>query len=222
MRNSQASDEIRRRKWTVIWVPLALVVLCAVFPPVRFHRYRADQMTVAADISSSATPEAAKRFWDERLLPAARRSADAKAVIDALGANVPTAEQQYGRTPAIGGPSFFFVTGTGRIVSKTSDQIAISLGEDSHQDIVMATGPPFGNSIRDGSGLLNAAEYPNSGDFNTLSRELNNLVKTQVLPTLREQGKVGSPIHFGGVGEVPDGETHPLPLQLVPIFVELK
>jgi predicted lipoprotein len=90
-------------------------------------------------------------------------------------------------------------------------------------DVVVSTGPVFGNAVRDGSGAFAPEQYPNSGDFNALSAELNKLVKLKVFPMLRERATVGSNLHFVGVAEVTedDGPT-PLPLRLVPVLVEFR
>lgn len=45
----------------------------------------------------------------------------------------------------------------------------------------LETGPVFGNVLRDGTGLLDVNDFPNSQDFNALSSEINRRVEEQVL-----------------------------------------
>jgi predicted lipoprotein len=223
-------DGSRRRKPVAIWASLGIAVLVfAVFPPVRFHRYRPGGPAAAGGSAGTGTirPEAAAaRFWDERLRPAAQSAADAGAVVAALRADPAAARKQYGRTPALGGPTYFFVAGNGRVVSKGKGEVGLGLDggavADAKADVVIETGPLFGNAVRDGTGLLNAGDYPNSGDFNALSAELNKLVKARVLPAVRDRAEVGSRVRFAGVAEVAADATDALPLRLVPVLAEVQ
>ena len=78
----------------------------------------------------------------------------------------------------------------------------------------------FGNAIRDGTGLLNVNDYPNSQDFNAISEALNHFVETRVQPQLREIAKVGATIRFVGCAEVNDESTDLKPLRVVPVLAE--
>ena len=78
----------------------------------------------------------------------------------------------------------------------------------------------FGNALRDGTGLLNVNDYPNSQDFNAISEALNHIVETRVLPKLREQAKVGATISFAGCAEVDDESSDLKPLKVIPIQTE--
>jgi predicted lipoprotein len=83
----------------------------------------------------------------------------------------------------------------------------------------MDIGPVFGNAVRDGTGLLNPSDYPNSQDFNAISSALNHLVETRVLPKLRD-AKAGMSVRFAGCAEVDDESTDLHPLHVAPIVVE--
>ena len=43
--------------------------------------------------------------------------------------------------------------------------------------------------LRDGTGLLNVNDYPNSQEFNGISEALNHIVETRVLPTIARAGE---------------------------------
>src|SRR4051794_8440866 len=112
------SDAVPPRcKPVAVWVLLGVAVVAfAVFPPVRFHRYRPGGPAAAGGGTggvAAVLPEAAAaRFWDERLQPATKSAAaDAGAVVAALRGDPAAARKQYGRTPALGGPTYFFVAG---------------------------------------------------------------------------------------------------------------
>ena len=90
----------------------------------------------------------------------------------------------------------------------------------TNTEVSLQTGLLFGNAIRDGTGLLNVSDYPNSQDFNAISEALNRLVETRVQPKLREAAKVGAMIRFVGCAEVGDESTDLKPLKVVPVLAE--
>jgi predicted lipoprotein len=169
--------------------------------------------------------EAAQRFWTKQLVPATHNAPDVREVIAALRSNATAARARFARTPAIGGPSYFLISGGGKVISNNSNEIGIELDGSTtpgKADVLISIGPLFGNAIRDGTGAFKAQDYANSSDFNALSSELNKHVKSDVFPALREKAMVGSHLRFAGVAELSADETSPLPLKLVPVLVEFK
>ena len=103
-------------------------------------------------------------------------------------------------------------------MAASDDEISLSLTPGSTNiDVVLEAGLVFGNSVRDGTGLLNASDYPNSQDFNDLSAALNHIVETRVLPPLKKQAKVGTKIFFTGCAEVDDESSDLKPLKVIPV-----
>jgi predicted lipoprotein len=211
---------------------LAAAVALVVWPPVRFHRYEAGKPVPSSRAGASGAKanavspaDAAKRFWSEQLTPLVAKAADAREVTAALRADAPGARKRFARTPALGGPSYFFVTASGKVISKEPKAIGIELDGSAtpgKADIVISTGPLFGNAVRDGSGAFAPDDYPNSSDFNALSAELNGLVKANVFPPLREKATAGTHVRIAGIAEVSEDDASPLPLKLVPVSVEFK
>jgi predicted lipoprotein len=113
---------------------------------------------------------------------------------------------------------FYFFQGRGKVVSVSDDAVGIAVTPNStNTEIALQTGLVFGDAIRDGTGLLNANDYPDSQDFNDISAALNHIVESQILPDLRKQAKVGATLSFAGCAEVDDESNDLHPLKLVPI-----
>ena len=118
---------------------------------------------------------------------------------------------------------FYFVSGSGRVMAVSDDEISLAMMDSStNVDVSLQMGLVFGNALRDGTGLLNVNDYPNSQDFNGISEALNHLVETRVLPKLREQAKVGATISFSGCVEVSDESSDLRPLKVIPIQAQVK
>lgn len=227
MQSNQSASIAHRQRPIALWAMVVLLLLlCAIFPPVRFRKYRMTANSSAAGTQALQPAAIAEQFWIDRLLPAAQRSPDAPTVLAAMRSNPAAARTQYARTPAVGGPSYFLMTGHGQIISKNPREIGISLADgpspDASPDLVISTGPLFGNAVRDGTGLLKPDDFPNSADYNALSSELNMLVKTRVLAPLKKRAQVEAKIHFSGVAQESEDGSASLPLQLVPISAEVQ
>lgn len=165
----------------------------------------------------------ATNFWNEKLLKSLDRATDAGEVLAALAADPPKARAQFGRTLGISSSTLFFLRGTGRVVSVTKKGVALTLKEDGDTaDILLPTGLLFGNTVRDGTGLLDTSAFPNSQNFNDLSTELNHIVETTLLPPLRAQAKPGAKIAFAGCTEVADEDADVKPLKIIPVSIKVE
>lgn len=178
----------------------------------------ARQQSSAAAFNATTFVE---KFWDERLLKATGQAVDAKTLLAAIGQNREAARKKFGHSPGLGGSYYYFVAGTGHVLSAKDDEIAFALAANGKTpDVIVETGPVFGNAIRDGSGLLNGSDFANSEDFNSISSEINRRVEERVLPLLRKSAVAGAKIHFVGFVEMKDETGDVRPLRLVPITVE--
>jgi predicted lipoprotein len=160
------------------------------------------------------------RFWTERLIPGAARAVDAAELLAAVQQDPRSARRAHGRSVGLGDVYYYFVAGTGRVVSVENNSVRLSLRDERPQDQVsLETGNVFGNAVRDGTGLLNVNDFPNSQDFNALSSELNRRIEQQVLPELRKMAAAGVTVRFVGCAEITDEDTDLHPLRIVPFIV---
>jgi predicted lipoprotein len=187
-----------------------------------FHIVRIDPSNPDQEQTAFNAAEFAKDFWTHQLTPALTSAAQADAVLAAINENPQQAREQFGRSVGLGRSYYYYLRGSGTIVSIDGQNVGVSVGEESKTaDIVLPTGLLFGNAVRDATGLLDASEFPNSQNFNDISRELNRIVETLVLPPLKEQAKVGRRIHFVGCAEVRN-DRDLKPLTVIPLDVKFE
>lgn len=201
---------------------IAFVILAAVlwafplFHIVPLKRAAAEKAAVTFNATAFADT-----FWTSRLLPAANHAVNAAVLLPAIQADPAAAKKKYARTVGLGESYYYFLSGTGRVVEISDDEISLAVTDHStNAEISLQTGLIFGDAIRDGTGLLNVSDYPNSQDFNDISAALNNLVQTRVQPQLRQQAKLGATIFFAGCAEVDDESTDLNPLKVVPVEIK--
>jgi len=165
----------------------------------------------------------AEKFWSEQLLKAYDRAVDADALLEAIRTNSAEAKKKFSRSVGMGESYNYFVSGQGRVLAITDDEIDLAVTEGAtNVEISLQTGLLFGNAVRDGTGLLSVNDFPDSQDFNGISEALNHIIETRVQPKLREAAKVGVSVAFVGCAEVNEETADPRPLKVVPIQVDVE
>jgi len=203
--------------WLIAIVLVA--ALCWAFPPFRIRSLKTvREVEAGAQFNSTNFVE---KFWSEKLLPGTAQAADAVKVLAAIAESPAKAREQFGRTVGISSSYCYFLRGSGRVVSVSEDSIGLAVNSTGDVvDISVPLGLVFGNAVRDGTGLLQASEFPNAQEFNAIAAGLNTIVETKVLPELQRIAAGGKRVQFVGCVEVADEETDLKPLKLVPISVK--
>ncbi len=201
---------------------IALVItagVCWRFP--LFHVVTRKTATAENAATTFNARQFAETFWTKQLPASLDKTVKAAVLLSAIQSDVATAKRNFSRSVGLSEGYFYFVSGTGRVVAVLDDEISLAVTAGStNAEVSLQTGLIFGNTLRDGTGLLNASDYPNSQDFNDIAAALNHIVETRVLPKLRGQAKVGANISFVGCTEVDDESADLKPLKVVPIQTE--
>jgi len=205
---------MRAARWLIAVVIVASI--CWLFP--LFHVVTMKMATAEKVAATFNATEFAETFWTNQLLVSLDKTVKAETLLSAIQSDATAAKKKFSKNVGWSENYFYFLHGEGKIISVSDEEISLTVTENStNAEIVLETGLVFGNALRDGTGLLNASDYPNSQDFNDISAALNHIVETRVLPKLREQAKVGAKISFAGCAEVDDESTDLKPLKIIPI-----
>jgi predicted lipoprotein len=204
---------MRVARW---FIAIALAAsICWVFP--LFHVVPLKTATAEKAALTFDATRFAETFWTNQLLPLINKTAKADALLAAVQSDPTAARKKFSRSVGLGESYFYFISGSGRVVAASDDEVSLSITGGTNAEVSLQTGLIFGNALRDGTGLLDASAYPNSQDFNNISAALNHLVETRVLPDLRNQAAVGATISFAGCAEVEDESADLKPLKVIPI-----
>jgi len=204
--------------WLLLIV--AITGLCWRFP--LFHVVSLKRATEEKAAATFNPATFAEKFWNEQLLKSLDRAVKAEELLHAIHANPTEAKKQFSRSVGVSESYIYFLSGQGRVVAVSEDEISLTVtAGTTDAEVALQVGLLFGNAIRDGTGLLNVSDFPNSQDFNAISEALNHLVETRVQPKLREVAKVGAIIRFAGCTEVSDESADLKPLKVVPVLVEV-
>jgi len=182
-------------RWLIAVVVAAGV--CWLFP--LFHIVPLKTATAERVAATFNPTQFAETFWTNQLLAASGKTVKAEVLVPAIQADPAAAKKNYAHSVGLSEGYFYFVSGHGRVLAVSDDEISIAVTPGgTNTEVALQAGLVFGNALRDGTGLLNASDYPNSQDFNDISAALNHIVETRVLPKLHEQAKVGAMIAFTG------------------------
>jgi predicted lipoprotein len=196
--------------------------LCWLFP--LFHVVPLNRALGEKSAKVFDAAQFADNFWSEKLLKSIGRAAPVEKLLAAIQNDPVAAKTNYARCLGMGDSYIYFLRGSGTILSISGDEISVGVSENAtNAEIVLETGLIFGNTLRDGTGLLSPSDYPDSQDFNDIAAALNKIAMTRVLPKLRAQAKIiGAGISFTGCAEVDDESTDLHPLHVVPIQGEVQ
>jgi predicted lipoprotein len=200
----------------VRWLIVVVIFACVCW---RFPLFHAVPLKTAAAEKAATVFDPnnfAENFWTNQLLPSLTKAVKAETLLPTIASDPAAAKKNFSRSVGMGESYFYFLAGSGKVLSVSDDEILLNVTGGTNVEISLQTGLIFGNALRDATGLLDANNYPNSQDFNGISEALNHLVEMRVLPKLKEQAKIGVKIFFAGCAEVADESSDLKPLKVIP------
>jgi len=187
------------------------------------HVVRTDSVGLAQQEAAFDPADFANRFWNDRLIPSLSQAPDAATVLKAFRASPVAARGKFGRTVGVSSTTLLVVRGNGTIVTVDKKGVGVALERDAKgPDVVLQTGLLFGNTVRDATGLLDAGDFSDSRQFNEISTELNRIIETRVIPTLKEKSATGRRINFAGCADIQDESEIIRPLKIIPLVVRVE
>lgn len=161
----------------------------------------------------------AQTFWNTKLLPAAPRLAtDLATLLPLLKTDKEKAFRAHSQALGIGNIRYFLVKGAGTVTTAGPNDVAVSLA--SGEPVHVATEYIFGNAARDASGIIKITDFENTTDLNSVSTELNDIIRKQVVPSLKVRATPGQSISFIGAVELNRAHLRLDNLTVIPIAVQ--
>src|SRR6185312_14063503 len=161
----------------------------------------------------------ALRFLDTTLPAHPEKAIDLPLLAQALTAD-PARAFSWSHAQNNGNNRFFLVKGSGKITAIDSEYAYVAV-EGVTQKVLLATRYIIGTAARDGSGLISVDEFTTTMDMNTVSEELNKLIRDQVLPPFRTAAKVGDNVRLTGGLELQQNAASPDTLEIIPMILTI-
>ncbi|MEN3324743.1 DUF2291 family protein [Mariniflexile soesokkakense] len=113
----------------------------------------------------------------------------------------------------------FIIESNAKVVAIEDENVLIALS-NSEQQIRIATDFIFGNAIRDASAVADIGNFQNTMDFNTISVELNNIVRETIIPSFKKEVKEGDKLYFKGAVKVNTKYPDLQYLKVIPLIIK--
>lgn len=158
----------------------------------------------------------ARTFLSKTLPPAIEKATPIQDLITSISADKSKAFADLSHAVSIGNIRNFLVKGEGKITKINEDEIMVVSGELT---IRIATEFIYGNAIRDAAGLFDIKQFTNTADINNVASEINQIIRTEVVPKFKKQAKVGDTIQFVGALEMNQEHLKLDNLEVLPIIL---
>ena len=115
---------------------------------------------------------------------------------------------------------YFIIDGNAAVTNIEDEFVVVALQADQ-QKVKIATDFIFGNAIREGAQMANIGDYQNTMDYNSISVELNNIVRETVVPPFLQKVKKSDSIYFKGAVKVNTKKPKLENLRVIPLVVKI-
>jgi len=164
----------------------------------------------------------ARNYFNNKLIPSLSGAVEINQLISLLESNKEQTFERYGHVLGIGNIRYFLVKGEGQITSiNENDMTILAKADTATKSIRIATEFVFGNAIRDASGKIDINEFSNTMDFNSVSSEINKIVRAEVLPAFKASAKKGNTVQFAGAIELNKEHLNVDDIELMPAQLKI-
>ncbi|SEJ82114.1 Predicted lipoprotein [Cyclobacterium xiamenense] len=206
-------------KWKNVLLGLTAVLI--LFSTLRFEKL--DEVRARANVGAFDPEAFARDFWEQELINSLDEAVDLGTLMEMLEQNPGAAFDEHSNAVGIGNIRFFFVSGSGTLQQIGENALTLSLeGKENLPSVNLATEYIFGNAVRDGSGKINIQDFDNTMDFNKVSEALNAIVRTEVLPPLKQGAAPDRSIRFTGAIEMNRSQVNLAELEVIPISIDFE
>ena len=163
-----------------------------------------------------------KKLWDEKMPAKIDSAIDLTVFIQAVNSNKEAAFKQYSNALGIGNYRYTLIKAQGTVTDVQEDDVTIQITvSDSIIMAVLATEYIYGNAIRDASRLVEINDFSSSADLNSVSEEMNKIVRTSVLPEFKKGVKPGDKIAITAAIEMNAAHIKWTGLELLPVRLQI-
>jgi predicted lipoprotein len=158
-------------------------------------------------------------LWEEKMPHKMDSSVDFSQLKEAVSTNEADALKKYTNAMGIGNYRYALVKTKATVLSVYEDEVTIQLpGSDT---ATIATEYIYGNAIRDASSLVAILDFPNTSELNSISEELNKIVRTSVLSSFKKMVKKGQSLNIIAAVELNKAHIKWNGLELLPVRIQI-
>jgi predicted lipoprotein len=199
------------------YVLVIAVVLFAASNSVYFKKL--DEVKASANKEFNAA-QYARNYLDTKLRPAINTAPGIDTLMDLLKTNKAGTFKTYAHALDIGNIAYFMTKGQGIVTN--IDESDVYILTSAKNTIKIATEYVFGNALRDAPGLIKVNDFSNTADLNSISSEVNKIIRAEVLPPFTRRVKNGDAVAFAGAFELNSEHTNTGNIEIIPFYLAIK
>lgn len=164
--------------------------------------------------------EFAKKLWGGELQTSINSAIELPLLLKSISENPEAAFEQNTKALAIGNYRYTMVKLKGAITRINENEILVSIAlphVDSLLNVAITTEFVYGNAVRDASGLLDVRDFNNASDLNNIAEALNELVRKNIVPSLRTTAKENSMVELVGAVQLNREHVAKEMLEIIPL-----
>ncbi len=163
-----------------------------------------------------------KNLWDKNMFVKMDSAVDLSVFIKAVSSNKDSAINKYTNALAVGNYRYTLIKTQATVTTVNEDEVLIQLpAADLVIEGVLATEYIYGNAIRDASALVDVNDFPNTDNLNSISEEMNKIVRTTILPSFKKEVKKGDKLNIIAAIEINKEYINWNGLELLPVRLQI-
>ncbi len=144
-------------------------------------------------------------------------SIDASVFLESISNDLENYCESKGKRLGISDEYNFIIDGNASVKS-IEEEYAVVVKND--KELLIATDFIFGNAIRDGSAMADIGDYQNTMDFNSISVELNNIVRETIIPPFKNKVKIGDSLYYKGAVKIDVKKPRIDSIKVIPLSIK--
>lgn len=162
------------------------------------------------------------KLWNEKMPAKMDSAVDLAILMNAVSKDKEAAFKHYSNALGIGNYRYALIKTKANVIAVNEDEIQLQLPiADSMMNAVLATEYIYGNAIRDASALVDVKDFPISSDLNSISEEMNKIVRTNLLPSFKTKIKKGDTLAIIAAIELNKAHLKWTGLELLPVRLQI-
>ena len=205
--------------------PFSYLILLAV---IALLGYKSVYFRKLSEVQASANEKKidaasyAKKLWKERMPAKMDSAVDLPVFVHAVGQDKQTALQKFSNALALGNYRYALVKARGLVTAVNKDNVQMQVAmPDSILHVMVATEYVYGNAIRDASKLVELGDFKSTTDLNNVSEEINQIVRSTVVPEFRQNIHSGDSINIVAAIEINKEHVKWSQLELLPVRIQM-
>ena len=163
-----------------------------------------------------------KGLWEEKMPVKIDSAVDLHSFIQAIATDKEAALNKYSNALGIGNYRYAFIKTNATVSTVKEDELLIQIPTaDSVAELILATEYIYGNAIRDASALVEVKDFPNNAELNSISEEMNKIVRTTILPSFKKTVKKGDKLNIVAAVELNKEHIKWNGLELLPVRLQI-